>query len=125
MFLGGHPLDKGTQCPMYGLSFFFSFELSYQRVPLKPPLGGAPDVGDRLPPKPLAVPALIAEWSCVLLSDSLRRRNGPGRNWPVMPTIRELRFPGQHPGVLDRLTPDRFVHARQTCFPQLTALGVD
>ena len=46
---------------MNRLSFFLSFELSYQTVPLKPPLGGVPEVGDQLPPKPLAVPALIVQ----------------------------------------------------------------
>jgi hypothetical protein len=61
MFLGGHPLDKGTQCPMYGLSFFFSFELSYQRAPLKPPLGGAPEVEINRHQKPLAVLSLIVQ----------------------------------------------------------------
>ena len=57
----GASVRQSTQCPMDRLSFFFSFELSYQRVPLKPPLGGAPEVGDQLPLKPLAVPALIVQ----------------------------------------------------------------
>jgi hypothetical protein len=81
----GASVRQSTQCPMNRLSFFFSFELSNQRVPLKPPLGGVPEVGDQLPPKPLPARFHCAEWSCVVLSDSPRRRNGPGRDWPVMP----------------------------------------
>ena len=61
MFLGGRPLDKATQCPMNGLSFFFLFELSYERVPMKPPLDTVPEVGDQLLSKPLAVHAFIVQ----------------------------------------------------------------
>ncbi len=46
---------------MNRLAFFFSFELSYQRVQRQRRLGGVPEVGDQLPPKPLAVPAFIVQ----------------------------------------------------------------
>ena len=53
---------------MNRLSSFFSFELSYQIVPLRRRLGGAPEAGDQLPPKPLAVPVFIVQ-------------NGRGLSW--------------------------------------------
>ena len=52
---------QSSQCSMNWLSSFFSFELSYQRVPLRRRLGGVPEAGDQLPPKPLAVPAFIVQ----------------------------------------------------------------
>jgi hypothetical protein len=52
---------QSTPRPMNRLPFFFSFELPYQRVPPKRRLGGVPEVGDQLLPKPLAVPAFIVQ----------------------------------------------------------------
>ena len=68
---------------MVRLSLFFSFELSYLKVPKKPRLGGALEVGDQLVTKTSCSPHFhCAEWSCVVLSDFPRHHNGSGRDWP-------------------------------------------
>jgi hypothetical protein len=50
-------------------SFFFSFELSYLRVPEKPRLGGTPEADDQSSQKPLADHTFIVQngpaWSLV------------------------------------------------------------
>jgi hypothetical protein len=43
------------------LHFFFSFELSYFRVPKKPRLAGHPEDVTQLAQKPLAVPTFIVQ----------------------------------------------------------------
>lgn len=62
-------MRRSAQCPVDRLHFFFSFELSHLRVPKKPRLGGALEIGNQLSQKPLAVSTFIVQngpsWSRV------------------------------------------------------------
>ena len=57
IFHRGSPLVEALKVRWIGPHFFFSFEISYQREPLKPRLGGLPRLVTRFSQKPLAVPA--------------------------------------------------------------------
>jgi hypothetical protein len=63
----GAPSDGAPSVPRTGIHFFFSFVLFYPRVPKKPRLAGAPEVGGQLSQKPPAVRTFIVqngpEWS--------------------------------------------------------------
>src|ERR1017187_9980731 len=54
-------VGRSSQCSVDRLHFFFSFEFSYLRVPRKPRLGGAPDIGNELSEKPLADRAFVVQ----------------------------------------------------------------
>jgi hypothetical protein len=68
----GYPSDEGSQHPKDRLQFFFSFELSYLKMPMKPRLGGLPKINDRLTQKPLATRTFIVQNS--LARSSITRR---------------------------------------------------
>ena len=52
-------------------------------------LGGAPEVGSQVLTKNSCRGRFHgAEWSCIVLSDSPRRRNGSGRDWPYKSAFR-------------------------------------
>ena len=63
-----------------GLHFFFSFELSYLRVPEEPGLAGVPEAGNRLSQTSCCSHSHWAEWSFGVLSDSPRHHIGTGRD---------------------------------------------
>jgi len=54
-------MRRSAQCLVDRLYFFFSFELSYLRVPKKPRLGGAPEIGNQWSQKPLAVRTFLVQ----------------------------------------------------------------
>src|SRR5215472_13435148 len=76
-------VERRAQGPLDRLSFLFSFELSYEREPSKPWAGRLPRlVGQVLTKTSCRGRFHCAEWSCIVLSDSPRSRNGSGRDWP-------------------------------------------
>jgi hypothetical protein len=74
---------RRSQHPKDRLQFFFSFELSYLRVPTKPRLGGLPKISDRLSQKPLATRTFIVQnnrvWSLVTRRATALNRADFGR----------------------------------------------
>ena len=52
----GLPVRRKSQHPKDRLQFFFSFEMSYLRAPMKPRLGGLPKTSDRLSQKQACYP---------------------------------------------------------------------
>lgn len=64
----GLPVARRSQHPKDRLQFFFSFELSYLKMPMEPRLG-LTKINDRLPQKPLATRTFIVQnslaWSLV------------------------------------------------------------
>ena len=64
-------------------------------------LGGAPEVGSQVLTKNSCRGRFHgAEWSCIVLSDSPRRRNGSGRDWPYKSAIRTEVWRGLGDGIL-------------------------
>ncbi len=80
---------QSSQCPMNRLSSFFSFELSYQSAAEASSGRGSRGRRSVATKTSCCTRFYCAEWSCVVLTDSPRYRNGSGRVWPVMPTTRD------------------------------------
>ncbi len=57
----GSSVGESLKVRWIGPHFFFSFELSYYKRPLRPRLGGAPEAGGQVPKKTLAVPVFIVQ----------------------------------------------------------------
>jgi hypothetical protein len=78
-------VERSTQCPIdRPISFFRSSCLTRGDAP-EAPSGRLPRLGSQVLTKTSCSARLhCAQWSCLVLSDSPRRHNGSGRNWPVI-----------------------------------------
>src|SRR5215510_4818824 len=76
-------VERRAQRPMDRPSFLFFRSSFLARESHRSPGWAAPEVGSQVLTKTSCRGRFhCAEWSCIVLRDSPRRRNGSGRDWP-------------------------------------------